>query len=224
MNYKAQIYLADQRGCSQTDIFRSFHTFNFGNYVAENREAFGNLQALNDDTLSAEHSLKIQLLENTDVILIPIIGGLEYHNSLQNGFLEAGTGLLLSGSAETDYEIINPYQNEYINFVQIWLKNNSPKFNSQSKEFSFDLNQQNQLHSIFSVNNQEGYIGKYGGRKKGDFTLKNPQNDVFVFVIDGAFEVQDRLLQTRDGLAISNINMIDFEALSNEAVILILSV
>jgi quercetin 2,3-dioxygenase len=223
MNHQAQIYLADQRGCSQTDIFRSFHTFNFGNYVAESREAFGNLRALNDDTLSAEHSLKIQLSENTDIVVIPIIGGLEYYNSLQNGFLETKSGLILSGSVGTEYEIINPYQNEYINFVQIWLKNSSPNFMPISEEFSFDLNEQNQLYSIFSVNNQEGFIGKYGGRKKGKFTVKNLENGVFVFVINGVFEVQDRLLHARDGLAIWDIEMIDFEALSNEAVILLIS-
>jgi quercetin 2,3-dioxygenase len=222
MNHQAQIYLADQRGCSQTDIFRSFHTFNFGNYVAEGRETIGNLEAFNDDTLKAEHSLKIQLSNNTIVIIIPIIGGLEYHNTLQNGFLEAGKGLSLSAQEGMKYKIINPYENEYINFVQIWLKNISKECIPKLEEFSFDLNEKNQLQAIFSVNNQDGFIGKYEGRKKGEYILKNPENGVFVFVIDGAFEVQDRLLQARDGLAISGIEMIDFEALSNDAVILLI--
>lgn len=221
---QAQIYLADQRGCSQTDIFRSFHTLNFGNYVAEGREVFGNLQAFNDDTLSAKHSLKIQLSESSIVIIIPVIGGLEYNNTLQNGFLEAGKGLMLSTQKGMEYEIINPYENEYINFVQIWLKNNFQESDPTLEEFGFDLNQKNQLHAIFSVNNQDSFIGKYEGRKKEEYILKNPENGVFVFVIDGTFEVQDRLLQARDGLAISGIEMIDFEALSDGAVILLISV
>ena len=217
-----QIYLADQRGCSQTDIFRSFHTFNFGNYYDENCEAFGDLQSFNDDTLSAEHSLKIQLLENINVIIIPIIGGLEYHNAQQNGFLEAGMGLFLSLSKDTDYEIINPYENEYINFIQIWLKKPSHDFSQKVEEFSFDLTNKNQLLPIFSINHQEGFIGKYEGRKKEEFTVKNPQSGVFIFVIEGVFELQDRLLHARDGLAISGVEMIDFEALSNDAVILVI--
>lgn len=224
MTHQAQIYLAEQRGCSQTDIFRSFHTFNFGNYVADCREAFGNLQAFNDDTLSAEQSLKIKLLENTVVIIIPIIGGLEYHNTLQNGFLEIGNGLILTASEGMEYEIVNPYPNEYINFVQIWLKNTFGKVNPNLEEFSFDLHQKNYLHSIFTLNNQQGFMGKYEGRKKGKFTVKDSKTGVFVFVIDGAFEVQDKLLQARDGLAITNIEMIEFEALSAGAVILIISV
>ena len=48
------------------------------------------------------------------------------------------------------------------------------------------------------------------------------ESNVFAFVIDGVFEVQDRLLHARDGLALSNFKAIDFEALSNESVILLI--
>ena len=43
---------------------------------------------------------------------------------------------------------------------------------------------------------------------------------VFVFVIDGAFEVSNRLLQARDGLAITKASQVEFESLSNEAIIM----
>jgi quercetin 2,3-dioxygenase len=224
MNTQAQIYLADQRGCSQTDTFRSFHTFNFGDYVAENRQPFGDLEVFNDTVIKPLLHQKIQLSKNTNVVIIPVIGGLEYNSSIQNGFLGTGNTLLLSGTEIDDYTIINPYETDYINFVQIHFNTNEEKFKSLTQEFGFGLNPINTLKNIFSVNNQEGFIGKYGGRKKGEFTIKNPQKGVFVFVVDGVFEVQDRLLHARDGLAISDIEMIDFEALSDGAVILLISV
>jgi hypothetical protein len=85
---EATIFLADQRGCTQTDWFRSYHGFNFGQYQAENREPFGNLRVFNDDTLAGEKSLKMQVDENTDVILLPLVGAIEYKNSLsETGFL-----------------------------------------------------------------------------------------------------------------------------------------
>jgi redox-sensitive bicupin YhaK (pirin superfamily) len=40
-------------------------------------------------------------------------------------------------------------------------------------------------------------------------------------VIEGAFEVQDRLLHAKDGLAVWDTNEIDFEALSNDAILLL---
>jgi len=45
---------------------------------------------------------------------------------------------------------------------------------------------------------------------------------VYVFVIEGAFEVQNRLLHARDGLSLSSATEVEFEALSNDAMLLIL--
>ena len=218
-----QIYLADQRGCSQTDVFRSFHTFNFGNYYNESRKPFGDLEVFNDNVLKPQYSQKVQLSKNTEVVIIPIIGGLEYHSTIENGFLGTGNVFFLSGTERDSYTIINPYETDYINFIQIHFTNNDENSNPILQEFGFGFNPKNTLKPVFLVNDKEGFIGKYEGRKKGEFTIKNPKNGVFIFVIEGVFEVQDRLLHARDGLAISGVEMIDFEALSNEAVILLLS-
>ena len=218
---QAQIYLADQRGISQVGFFRSYHTFNFGNYFHESRVPFANLRVFNDDTLKAGHSLKLKLDKNSDVIIMPIVGGLEYRNPLEEGFLEVGQVQIFSALAETEYEIINPYETENINFLQIWLDNTSPEFIPKVELNTFDLEDKNQLLPIFSKDNQKGFIGRYDGRKKEELTLESLENNVFIFVLNGAFEVQDRLLHARDGLALSNFEMIDFEALSNDAIILV---
>ena len=218
---QAQIYLADQRGVSQVGFFRSYHTFNFGNYFHESRVPFANMRVFNDDTLKAGYSLKLKLDKNSDVIIMPIVGGLEYRNPLKEGFLEAGQVQMFSALAGIEYEIINPYETEDINFLQIWLDNTSLDFASKVEVNTFDFEDKNQLLPIFSKDNQKGFIGRYDGRKKEELTLENSENNVFIFVLNGAFEVQDRLLHARDGLALSNFKMIDFEALSNDAIILI---
>jgi quercetin 2,3-dioxygenase len=91
--------------------------------------------------------------------------------------------------------------------------------------FNFDLSQSNQLHTIITAAdlNQPAYayIGKYDGRKKGIYSLQNKNNGIYCFVIEGAFEIQDRLLHAKDGLAIWNTDEIDFEALSNGAILLL---
>lgn len=218
---QAQIYLADQRGVSQVGFFRSYHTFNFGDFFHESRVPFANMRVFNDDTLKAGHSLKLKLDKNSDVIIMPIVGGLEYRNPLKEGFLEVGQVQIFSALAGIEYEIINPYETEDINFLQIWLDNTSLDFASKVEVNTFDFEDKNQLLPIFSKDNQKGFIGRYDGRKKEELTLENSENNVFIFVLNGAFEVQDRLLHARDGLALSNFKMIDFEALSNDAIILI---
>ena len=49
-------------------------------------------------------------------------------------------------------------------------------------------------------------------------------NGFFAFVIEGAFELEGRLLHARDGLALWNLEKIEWEALSGGAILLVLQV
>lgn len=222
----AQIYLADQRSCSQMDWFRSFHTFNFGSYFHENKKPFGALQLLNDDTLAAGKSLKMAVESNIEVIILPLVGGFEYKNNMGQGYVETEQALYIALETGMTYEIINPYETELINFLQIWIKHEgiSP-FISKNETLSFNFNNKNQLLSIHHpLSKNAFFIGKYEGRAEDEYILKNSSNSVFVFIIEGAFEVANRLLEIRDGIALSNIETVEFEALSNDAIILLLEI
>ena len=229
---QAQLYLSDQRGCSQVDYFRSFHGFNFGNYAEESRQPFGPLQLLNDNTLQAGCSISMQVEKNTNVIILPLVGGLDYTSPVGTGVLEAGQAQILSLSAAMEYEITNPYETELINFLEIWLTDQSSAFTPRRQQTHFDLTDTNKLHPFLSTNASgkdsqylmRGFIGKYDGRKDQTFSLKNTENGLFVFVLSGAFEVQNRLLHERDGLALTTIKNgeVEFEALSNDAILLLL--
>ncbi|GAB3012877.1 pirin family protein [Spirosoma pulveris] len=229
---QAQLYVADQRGCSQSRFFRSYHTFNFGQYANACRTPFGGLQVLNDDTLSPGNRLSVTVDADTAVVLIPLVGGLEFSSPFANSFLEAGqiqTVWLTKGMA---YEVINPYETELINFVQLWFSGN-PESASVSQSV-IDLTTTNQLLPAFTLNplNDDtqtaglGFIGRFDGRSEGVYTLNNPKNGVFAFVLSGVFEVQNRLLHERDGLSLMTIQgaEVDFEALSNNALLLLLEV
>lgn len=228
---EGQIYLSGQRGCTQLPWFRSFYTFNFGSYQEESRAPFGNLLILNDDTLAAGRRFSMQIEENTEVILLPVVGAVEYKNSLgAHDILDAGQVQLFSAPAGATYELANPYEKEPVNFIQIWLRNSDQTFVPKVQEKGIDLETRNQLFPLFApkddqVNvhqNSWGFIGKYGGRAEGLHILQNPGSGIFVFVIEGAFEVQNRLMEARDGLALWNLDEVEFEALSNDAIILLL--
>ena len=234
---QAQIYLADQRGCSQVAYLRSMHCFNFGQYVAEGRQPFGTLQLLNDDMLKPGHGVTMAMDANTEVIILPLVGGLEYKSSVGDGFLEAGQVQRFSLTNGMSYEIINPYETEFINYLVIWLVNSSAHFTPGLAQIPFDLQIKNKLLPLFDPTNAttngpafRGFIGRYDGRAEDVYEL-HPSADpssrgVFVFILSGAFEVQNRLLHERDGLALMAIQdtIVDFEALSNEALLLVLDV
>lgn len=230
---EARILLADQRGLSQTDLFRSYHTFNFGPYVAEGREPFGPLHLLNDDTLRAGASLSLHVEQPTEVLLLPLAGGLEYRrdSDAESDFLEPGQVGVLSLTAGMGYTVSNPYEQEIINFLQIWLAKPPHGFTPAVDHVRFDLSSKNTLLPLFGadgVSENRGFIGQYGGREEGTYPIDRARQDhvnrVFVFVLQGVFEVANRLLHEKDGLALmyEQDDMLEFEALSNDAILLLI--
>ena len=220
---EARIYLAAQRGCTQSDWYRSFSTFNFGEYFDENRKPFGNILACNDDTLAAGSKIAFQPPENTSILLLPVVGGVYYSISgSAKIWIEAGHALWLFIREDEELEISNPFETHPVNFLHIWLPG-SASASQLTQEIPFDIEQnKNELQALIVNNKPVGYLGKFDGRKEGTCKVKNPGQGAFVFVIEGAFEVQNRLLQYRDGLALWNLKEVEFEALSNEAVLLLI--
>jgi len=227
---EAIIHLSDNRGHLEGEWMRSRMTFNFGTYNAEHREPFGSLQLFNEDTLAAGKSLQMLLEENTEVIIIPIVGTIAFKAGKENEtYIHPGQVQLFSAATQSSYTISNPFEKEeLVNFLQIWLYKNKTSFTPKLQPVDFDLSQTNQLQQVISETDlhqsSHCYIGKFDGRKKGVYQLQNNNHGIYAFVIEGVFEVQDRLLHTRDGLAIWNTNEIDFEALSSGAILLVLEV
>ncbi|WP_165699302.1 pirin family protein [Hymenobacter jejuensis] len=52
--------------------------------------------------------------------------------------------------------------------------------------------------------------------------MKSNRSRFFAFVVAGAFEVEGRLLHERDGLALWDVQEVELEALSNDALVLVL--
>ena len=64
-------------------------------------------------------------------------------------------------------------------------------------------------------------VGKFSGRAETVYHSKQSSANVFVFVLEGAFEVEGRLLHARDGLALWQTTAVEMEALSNDALVML---
>jgi quercetin 2,3-dioxygenase len=227
---KAIIHLAENRGQVENEWMRSIMNFNFGNYRAENREPFGSLQVFNEDTLAAGKSLQMLPEENTDVLLIPLSGTVLFTNKAGDEiYINPGQVQLFSAAKQSSYSLSNPFKKEeLVSFLQIWLQAKPGIFSHKLQQFNFHLSVTNQLQPLITAENLNShtfcYIGKYHGRHKGNYVVQNKASGVYAFVLQGAFEMEDRLLHAKDGLAIWNTDTIDFEALSNDAMLILLEI
>lgn len=230
-----KIFLAGERGHSERDWFRSYNTFNFGLYQHEHKTPFGPLYVLNDDTLAGGRSLMQCMERDSDVILIPTVGAIHYSDNTGNETLiEAGQAQLHFVRKGTTFEISNPYEQGLVNFIQIWIARDGMVSSTATPQlFPFDLEQnKNKLIQIIAVNADVQHhagvfsvsIGKFSGRQETVYNVSKAETGVFFFVLQGAFEVQYRLLEARDGLSLWNIPEIELEAFSNDAIILAIEV
>jgi len=219
----AVIYLASQRGCTQSTTYRSYHTFNFGSYFNEHRKAFGNLIAFNDDVLADGKSTTLTASENSFVIIIPIVGSLSYQIDDKEP-REASVGKIhaMRVGANGQVEIKNT-ESELINFIHVWLRDDGTAKN-EFTEFTFSLGENKLYPFLLNPNQFAGKIilGKFAGRAESIVKISTPAKGAFVFALEGAFEVNNRLLQARDGLALWNVEEVEFEALSNDAILFII--
>ncbi len=223
---KGKMFLADERGVNETDWFRSWNTFNFGKFYNEHKKSFGDMYVLNDDTLAAGKSIKMLVEENSYVFILPVAGAINYRDSLGNeNLIAAGQGqLFLLGKGES-MELSNPFEEELVNFLQVWIKaGNDNSFIAPQLSTYDDVNENiDNLVSIFSQNDLpiSAAIGKFNGRGEANYNI-NKNSGTFVFIIEGAFEVEGRLLHERDGLALWQSDSFEMEALSNDAILLVI--
>lgn len=223
MEQQAKIFLSEKRGLTQLDWMRSYSTFNFGAYKTDCKTPVGNLYVLNDDTLAGGKSLYLKAEEDTFVIIIPIAGAVEYKDKNGNSnTIIAGQALTAALEGGTAFVVTNPYPEALVNFLQLWVKAPGVQHTTGIREYPFDISL---LKNSFATKELAPGIklrlGKFEGRKKTLVNF-NSGKTVFAFAIEGAFELEERLLHARDGLALWGAQAIDMEALSNDAIMLVL--
>ncbi|MFT3751260.1 MAG: hypothetical protein QM768_23315 [Agriterribacter sp.] len=226
---KGRIFVAEERGKNETGILRSLKTFNYGNFYNKNKEAFGNLYVLNDDTLAQKGSVKMLVEEESYVVFLPVAGALIYNDS--SGYeasVAVGEILIRHILPGTIIHIENPFENYLINYLQLRFKPLKGIDIIQSGNISFDLDRdKNKLIHLTCEHKDFGFrlsIIKLTGRSEVKYVSMNNKSGIYAYAIEGALEVQYRLMQDRDGLALSELTEIEAEALSNYAILLIAEV
>lgn len=221
----AQIYKSDARGFLDSEQHNCFATFNFEEYQDLSRNAFGSLKVLNEVILAPQQKITRFVNSSTNLIMLPLFGGIEFKDNFGNeDFLPLEQIRVLAADEDLSLTLFNPYEEENVSFLEIQFEMGKQYFKNYFQQYKFDFSVRNKLNSLFEVERAIGFIGVYDGRKDGFYTLKNTKNGVFVFVVHGAFEIEDRLLEAKDSLAIRKTDSIEWEALSENAVLLVMEV
>jgi quercetin 2,3-dioxygenase len=223
---EAVIYLANKRGRAETDWFRSFYTFNFGEFSRDGSTPFGSLFVVNEHTLKEGRTLSFTFTEKVNVLLLPIEGELKYKSGNVENAVDVGQVACIVSSPGVPLQLSNHYTSRLINFLQICIRADDKVQANLNDTYSFDLESGNgefiplRLSSI-TLSDERFYIGKFRGRHKVVFRTRRDNMGIFVYEITGTCEVHERLLLPGDALSIKRIDVIELEALTQEAIVLV---
>lgn len=232
-----KIYLADQRGVVESPQFRRQSTFSFGAYQQEHKEPFGRLYGLNEETLGGGHAVELPVAQDSYVVVLPITGTVAYSTGGgAQGVVEVGAMLTLSAPAGTLLRLRNPYADELISCLHLWVRASAPltpPAPAVGLATVFQELRENELLELVSVRTQALpptqpdlpfilSLGRFMGRQEVGYKVAQEGNQVVAFVLAGAFELESRLLHEKDSLALWDVGEIELEALSNHAIVLLL--
>ena len=178
---------------------------------------------LNDDIVEAGKGFGTHPHDNMEIISIPLRGDLEHKDSMGNhGVINAGEIQVMSAGTGIFHSEFNKNKDKDINFLQIWVfpnkKNVIPRYDQISLA---DIEKPDELYQILSPNpydqgvwihqNAWFHMGDLWEGWEGSYELKDQNNGVYFFVIEGSLTVAGQKLNRRDGLGVIDKDKIEIK-------------
>jgi redox-sensitive bicupin YhaK (pirin superfamily) len=228
---KSILHKAATRGHADHGWLKSKHTFSFADYYDPERMNFGTLRVLNDDWIAGGTGFGRHAHNNMEIISIPIEGALEHGDSMGNtGVIRKGQVQVMSAGTGVMHSEMNANEDEAAQFLQIWVL---PKVRDVEPRYAdvyiADQAKPNDFQQIVSPNagedgvwiHQDAWfhlaVFEKGFAKK--YTLKNPANGVYIFVIKGRAKIGEQVLDERDGYGLWELDSFELEALEDSEIL-----
>lgn len=210
---------------SPSRIFKSDLTFWKKENACVVKEIFtdkgnSNLRKVSEIVVDENGTYDFQSQKNGIILLIVLYGEIVINDFEKP--ISAEQIFTLKSSESNFLTLKNNLPSEKADVLILELKSKSPE-SSFSIE-NLNLNKKNTLIQISKNLEYPNFIGLYEGRKEQEYFLYEKGKSVFGMVINGAFEFQNRLMETRDAMILTEIETLEFEALSENALILFLEV
>lgn len=232
---KTIFHKADSRGYADHGWLKSHHSFSFAGYQNPERMNFGMLRVLNDDLVQPKMGFGTHPHQNMEIISIPLKGALSHKDSMGNKrAIEVGEVQAMSAGTGLTHSEFNDSKSEEVNFLQLWIipEEMSVKPNYEQRQFSNE-GKTNQLQTVVAPKDklegdalpisQQAYIyrASLDEGKNLDVNLKSKNNGIYIFVVEGAVDVENNELLRRDAIGISDSDKVSISSKSDSDLVII---
>lgn len=229
---KTILHKAADRGHANHGWLDSYHSFSFAGYYDPAKMNFGALRVLNDDTVAPGYGFGKHPHDNMEIVSIPLSGDLHHQDSTgRDKIIKEGDVQIMSAGSGIAHSEKNANHNKEVKFLQLWvfpkLKNIEPRY--EQKTFEVE-GRKNQWQTVVAPDdatalwiNQEARftLGNLDQDLDIDYTLHQPGNGVYVFLIDGSITIDGHQLAKRDAIGVWEADQFKIKATTDAQLLLI---
>lgn len=211
---KTVFHPSDSRGYANHGWLEARHSFSFASWYQPDRLHFGALRVLNDDIIQGGMGFGTHPHDNMEIVTIPLKGDLEHKDSMGNSaVIREGDIQVMSAGTGVQHSEYNNSPDKEINLFQLWLFPNKQNVKPRYDQLPIrNLHQKNKFFQILSPSaNDQGvwihqdawmHILDADQGQSFDYVLQSPENGVYLIVIEGEVEVDNKTLFRRDAIGI----------------------
>lgn len=229
---KTILHKANTRGHNSFGWLNSYHSFSFGQYYNPERIHFGALRVLNDDTVQEGMGFGKHPHDNMEIVSIPLYGDLHHNDSTgRNEIIRQHDVQIMSAGSGIAHSEMNANKDKEVKFLQIWVfpkeHNITPRYQQKSFKPEDRINQiltvvaPDDDHAVWI--NQDAWFSLANLNKdvEKEYPIHQQGNGVYVFLIKGTATINGVSMEERDGLGVSDTNLLKIKADSDVEILLI---
>jgi quercetin 2,3-dioxygenase len=232
LTQKSVFHKSNTRGNANHGWLNAYHSFSFANWQNRERNNFGVLRVLNDDTIAGGMGFGTHPHDNMEIITIPLEGDLAHKDSMGNAeTIKTGDIQVMSAGTGIQHSEFNPNPDKQTKLLQIWLFPNQQNVTPRYQQISLNPEDRiNTLQQILSPNpdgdgvwiHQDAwfYLGKFDVGKATTYSVKKQGNGLYIFVISGKIKIDNQELETRDAIGIWDFESIEISFFEDSEILL----
>lgn len=230
---KTIFHPAVERGSADFGWLKAKQSFSFGRWYDPEKIHFGALRVLNDDLIQGGQGFGTHPHDNMEIVTIPLKGALAHKDSTGgNGIINAGDVQIMSAGTGVTHSEFNASKTDDAQTLQIWVfpKNKNIKPCYDQRSFG-STREKNSWQVVVSPDEKDGglWINQDAVFAIADIDSGNTLiyknkfagNGVYFFLIEGSVIINEKQLEKRDALGVSDADNITVTASSNATILAI---
>ena len=216
------------RGHANFGWLNAKHSFSFASYYDPNHMGFSDLRVINEDQVVPNQGFGTHSHKDMEIVTYVLAGELEHKDSIGNGsIIRVGDVQRMSAGSGIAHSEFNASAVTPVHLLQIWIEPNrfgiEPSY--EQKNFS-DEQKRGQLKLVASNDGRNDSMTIHQDASLYVSILENDDRltydvaenrAVWLQIVKGKLKINDRVVETGDGVSISGANAMSIVGVGDES-------